>query len=131
MGDLFGVETPVERREMDWYSATVQRLYGKPPEWRWWAWEAVGGGTLVTGAVPVSVSANGKPTWPKGDGEKFIVTDAQRVETMRHYEQAEGKCAQCYGHGTRWFGWSRDEGNRYKPCEFCGATGVPTEARHD
>lgn len=78
---------------------------------------------LYTGAVETK-RKNGKSNWPKPHTQ-VVVTEGERDAEAARYEREHGRCRKCYGGGQEWGGWSAKDGNWYRPCSRCKATGRP------
>ena len=52
----------------------------------------------------------------------FVEHEALKKWNEQKHEKA-GTCPDCEGTGQRWVGWSRETGNRTRPCGRCGETG--------
>ena len=95
----------------------------KTPGWTPCAWERVGDDSLFRGSIETR-HKNGKPKWTK-PYTAVVVTAAEIDAEEDRYEREHERCRACFGRGTEWTGWSKGEGNRYKPCRRCSATGRP------
>ena len=61
-------------------------------------------------------------TWT-GSEKKACITDAELKAEVARYESETGLCAKCQGSAQEWWCWSVEDGNRYRPCRKCNATG--------
>jgi len=123
-----------ERKELD-HAETVARrkLPDMPADWRPYKFEAVGefpnASTLMTFAACRMKTLRSGPNKGKerrewyGPSRQAIVTPEERDAEQRRYEKETGRCGSCDGTREEWAGWSVMEGNRYRPCTRCGATG--------
>lgn len=115
------------------FIATVSReKLGMPIEWECYKWEKIGttDDVLVTGGLPRLITRGprkGRKTWD-GAGAKVVVTQGEIEAAKLAYEAETNRCHRCGGDGQEWCGWSAAEGNRYKPCTRCNATGVAPSA---
>jgi hypothetical protein len=117
----------------DWFNIYAVEKLDMPTGWRWFRFstspdDAPKGMVKLTGCVP-SYKKNGKPDW-----KHPIVPAATRFVPLSDIHahkvavgQREGKCWSCWGCGQQWAGWSRDDGVRYRHCQECDGTGLPTE----
>lgn len=118
------------------FNETVQRLHGVSPEWHWCAIDASGspGGYIkITGCVPIGRVTRGprqgRLKWPpKKDMQSFWVHRSDLEESSLMYERDTGNCRVCSGSGQEWCGWHHIEGNKYRPCSRCKATGKAPSA---
>jgi len=58
-----------------------------------------------------------------GPERSAIVTDSEERAEFARYERETGNCGVCGDTGQEWMGWSRVNGDRYRPCVRCTATG--------
>lgn len=110
----------------DWISIVARRKLGRSAEWRWAKWTALPGGYCVWGGVPRPKTRGknkGSPTWD-APLDECVVLDAEIMAAELEYEDDTNRCCACSGDGQEWSGWSAADGNRYRPCRRCGATGV-------
>ena len=118
----------------NWLNVVARKKLGQPQEWRWCKFEMIGDtyDCVVEGGVPrvlKSGERKGQPTWRDCALTKCVVTQAEHDQAKADYETETGKCNACAGSGLWLSGWSADAGNRFKPCQRCGATGKATEVR--
>lgn len=105
---------------------------GQGPEWQVFRWEAIpeANGSMLTGAVAPpfpSGKYKGKPNFKQRDvttEKRVLITKAEQAAYEARWEQETGKCARCEGEGKTVAGWSREEGQTYRPCRACGGTGA-------
>lgn len=122
---------PAPRRStMDFRTEVARRKLGAGQDWEPCRWEALGHGAeadcLITGGVPVI--RNGKRKWPPiTKCERVCVTHAEYIAERKRFEAETGKCSNCDGTGQEWAGWSASDGNRYRDCRHCHATGRAVE----
>ena len=118
--------------KVDFFNLTVQRMHGKPPEWRWCSldmhdmpedWVKIGG------AVPVGVVERGKnkgrPKWPD-QLETVHVRMKDIDESKQQYEAETGKCCECFGEGSSGSP-SKTMFYERKPCKRCAGTGLSAQ----
>ena len=123
MGGRLGGEASLEQH--------VKELFGLPDEWQAFRWEVKPYGIELEGAVPNGVYQKGKykgaVNWklvPKEQRMVFTITDAMHDTWLAGWEARTGRCYVCKGTAKEWHGWSREDGNRYRPCTRCNATGT-------
>ncbi len=105
---------------------------GQGPEWAIYRWESIpeANGSMLTGAVApplLSGKRKGKPNFSKRDvatEKRVFITNAERDAYEARWEQETGKCARCEGKAQTLAGWSKAEGQTYRPCRACGGTGA-------
>lgn len=106
-----------------WYEVIARKKAGGHPAWRACTWQAcMGADSLVEGAVP-NIGLDGKPRWVGMELDKVVVTDAEVEAAKLAYEAETGKCSKCAGSGQENAGWHYKEGNKYRDCKQCGASG--------
>jgi hypothetical protein len=120
---------------VDFAELTAKRKANHPDGWWMFKWEKVGDDILlVTGAVcPPKKTGKykGRPNYKGRDRSteaRIGLTYAEIDATRLAWEAETGKCSECQGSGQEWAGWSKDEGNRFRPCRRCGATGTAPKA---
>jgi hypothetical protein len=126
----------VER--FDWYQAFAEKHRSVPPGWRWFRVQTLNHQAprdqqtvLMEGGVAPKKTRGkyaGRPDWKARDkslDRTLALTFAELEQFQRDWETETGKCAQCYGTGRGWAGWSSAEGDRYADCRPCDATGKP------
>jgi hypothetical protein len=102
-----------------------------PDGWKWFELNChkdacPPGFTRVIGAVPIGTKRDGRPKWPKkSESQTLFLSDAEIAEAERIWERENGKCFHCAGTREEWYSWSKDDGNKYRPCGRCKATGEP------
>lgn len=109
-----------------YFAAGLKKLDTVPDGFEFHTWEAVTGGSMVKGGVGRIITRGprkGKRSWRGSKTTTVVVTEAEATSAREAYGRETGKCPRCEGSGQAWTGWSVDEGNRYKPCPECGATG--------
>ncbi len=122
---LFELEAvPVKHERKDWTNlAAMSKIKNCPENWYWCRWEALDGGTVVTGSES-TISKSGKRTWKgKDERQKVIITDADVQDQKDKYESETGNCWKCCGTSEEWAGWNHETGDSWKPCKRCDATG--------
>lgn len=113
---------------MSHVNEVAKRKVSGPEGWVMCAWERIGDGNdlIVTGGVPRLLKAGpskGKPTWRDVATQKAVVTSEELDDEQKRYEQATGKCGDCYGKGEVFQSWDVHDGTKYKKCSSCGGTG--------
>ena len=110
----------------------AREAFGLPPDWRAFAWKAVGAYSIVTGAVVREKITKGKGVgqwdWKKRDRSTELpatISDEAFKKWLKAWELETGLCSKCRGTKQEWYGWSQAEGAKYRPCQPCGATGAP------
>lgn len=97
--------------------------------WMAYRWEAVEGGSLVTGDVPIGFISRGKnkgcPKWSANSKNKrrVLVSDDQMQQIAAAYEADTGLCWDCQGTGKTFASWSAKEGTTYRKCSRCDGSG--------
>lgn len=117
--------------DIDFMSAAAFRKLGETSDWRVYKWEKVDYKSetpdfIVEGGVPRLLKSGprkGQPTFRDCVGRRTVVTWAEIQKAKSDYEAETGKCCECFGTGQYCYGWSRDEGNKYRDCGRCSATG--------
>ncbi len=127
--DLFPAK-PHEPRRPEFWVEVAKRKVGDP-KWEWFSSERIGDGDfLMEGGEPRTISKGprkGHRTWKHlapHEKKKVVVTQAEIQQAEADYERDTGKCNVCGGSGQEWRGWSRDNGDRFRPCLRCDATGA-------
>lgn len=137
MDDLFPSTGAAEpRKHYDFYNLHAREKLGMPDTWQWFRLEAKGENfTVITGAICTEVYLRGKrkgrTNWAKRDKETELPVTISRDEHkawLLAWEKRTGECHQCSGNGQQWTGWSRDEGNKFRPCTRCDSTGAAPKA---
>ncbi len=150
--DSSALELPLGRAELtnkttdddlrfDWINLFCREKYGAPELWRWFKWERKEIDKpheflLVEGGVCTAKIERGKrkgqDDWKKRDkamDRTFVVARKDLDAFQAEWQARTGSCFKCYGTGQEWGGWSAANGNRYRPCTKCNATGnVPSQA---
>lgn len=115
---------------VNFMEVVARKKVGEVQEWEVFKWEAVGEGEhlsyIIEGGVPrllKSGKRKGKKTWRDSPSKRTVVTKAEIVQAAKDYEAETGNCHVCCGSGQEWAGWSCDEGNKYRDCRRCSATG--------
>ena len=116
----------------------ARELLKMPANWRYYRWQRMPEDappnccthTLVTGAVCSAVFARGPrkghTNWSKRDAatdRSVLISDEEHNARLLAWEERTGNCHRCGGAGQDWAGWSAKEGDRYRPCPRCAATG--------
>lgn len=84
--------------------------------------EAVTGGMLLTGGIPIFI--NGRKKWPaRKNMERVILTSEEIAAEEHRYEAETSKCHKCYGTGMETIGWSAVTGMISRNCKRCGGHG--------
>lgn len=113
--------------ELQFYSAAgLKKLDAAPEGFEFYSWQAMTGGVLLKGGVCRTLTRGpraGKKSWRGSKTTTVIVTEAEAMAERESFGRETGKCPRCDGTGQAWTGWSIDEGNKYKPCSECDATG--------
>jgi len=98
--------------------------------WVGYQWEKLTGGNVVTGQVPDGVYSSGprkgEPRFrnhAEAHKKTVAISDADVQEAAKAYENKSGCCWYCKGKGRVFAGWSSANGTRYKPCDYCKASG--------
>ena len=112
-----------------------------PDGWRWFRFERLPKDAResthiqITGAVCTEVFTRGPrkghKNWSKRDlstERQVVFSDAEHEKWCEQWEVKTGKCRACAGTGLDWCGWSAKEGNRYRDCRRCNATGKAPSA---
>jgi hypothetical protein len=118
----------------DVYRAAARRKLGAPDAWEWYALEAIGRDTLVTGGIPSHPSAkNGRLRWQGVKGERVVLSRADIVDEKATYERDTGRCADCAGSGKTLRAAGKRDGKAYReygPCRTCSGNGsAPTSVQ--
>jgi hypothetical protein len=125
---------------MNFYNETARKKYNLPNDWEWYKMEALGAhgkydAVKLTGAVAPKKTRGkykGRPNWRKLDKRTecaVVITDVDIGLFKAAYERTTFNCHECAGSGQVWCGWSLDDGNRFRACSRCNATGkAPAEA---
>lgn len=99
------------------------RKIGNPTGFTLCGWEILDDDTTVVRMCLELPRVEGEKIRWTGEAKKACVTEAEvKAEEVR-YEAETGMCADCGGTKETWAGWSKNEGNKYRPCRKCGATG--------
>jgi ribosomal protein L40E len=112
---------------IDTLNLAARKKLGVGDDWQWCESEAITGGFLLTGSKTTIGPRSGRPKWIR-PMEKVLIADADLREAEKSWEAEHGKCFRCEGTKQELFGWSKADGNKYRPCTRCGATGNPPEA---
>lgn len=85
----------------------------------------------VTGMVaPAMKTQPERSDFKRGDRatkKTVVLPVADHDAWLARWEQANQKCHKCEGSGQELAGWSVSDGNRYRPCSRCKATGKPPQ----
>lgn len=104
----------------------ARRKAGAGEEWKAFRFEAVTGGYIVVGAIPVGVYSRGprkgKPKW-NGTGTKIVVSDADVKAEADKYVLDTGNCPDCLGTREELQSWSATHGTKTQPCSVCAGSG--------
>lgn len=113
---------------MNFTEEVARKKLSKGADWQMTGWECVGetSDLIVRGAVPVGEFKSG----PRKGRAKFakpfdscVVTEAEAKAAAVAWEAETGKCSKCQGTGQELAGWRAGEGNKYRDCRRCSATG--------
>lgn len=110
----------------------ARKKLSESESWKMIGWELVGdtGDVIVKGGIPRKLKSGprkGQDTWRDTEIKKACVTEKEDVIERLLYESETGNCSKCQGTKQMYAGWSAEEGNRYKPCNRCNATGIAPE----
>jgi len=106
-------------KRIDHAGNVALRKVGNPPGFTVCGWTALDdGGTLYR------MKFNPKPGKWTGDEKLACVLQSELDAEHARYETETGNCFRCDGSGQEWAGWDHKEGNRYRPCRRCNATGM-------
>ena len=107
-----------------------------PPEWKAYKWEAFPDCArepmlyqeLTGGVAPTTTRGKrkGKPNWRKMDKttkRTVVITVEEHKAWLIEWEKKTGLCSRCEGTGKLLESWSREEGDKYRPCPKCNGTG--------
>lgn len=128
--DIFLAEP--ERVFIDWIAVVARQKVGGDEAWLVARWERIGDtNDLKVGIGPARDKLTGKnkglKTWRDTSGKltlKYcVVTEGEIQQAMAAYEARTGNCSECEGTGSYCYGWSAKEGNMFRPCSHCGASG--------
>lgn len=113
---------------IDFLNVCAQKKMGEG--WVWRTSEVISGGFLLTGAKPIGTVTRGPrkgaPKFPPPrEYQKVVITFEERDAAYAEYESATGKCYVCEGKGEENYGWSREEGQKFRTCSRCKGTGAP------
>lgn len=108
----------------NWLDRTARQKLGKAQEWKAFFFEVMNdaGDVLIMGGVPTK-TRKGDDKWDRKTADKCVVTKPECAATMAAFERETGKCAECEGSGQTLAGWHHIEGDRFRPCSRCEATG--------
>ncbi|WP_320152984.1 hypothetical protein [uncultured Tolumonas sp.] len=114
---------------VDFVEMVARRKLNQPEEWELCGWERIGDSNdlIVEGGIPRPLKSGprkGARTWRDSKISKVCVTDAEEIQEKLNYEKETGKCCKCAGTGSMWYEWHHIDGNKYKACNRCSATGV-------
>ena len=117
-----------EQGRIDFVEIVARKKLNQPQEWQMCGWERIGDSydLLVEGGIPRLLKSGprkGMRTWRDSKINKVCVTEAEEIQEKLNYEKETGKCCKCSGSGSMWYEWNHIDGNKYKPCNRCGATG--------
>jgi hypothetical protein len=112
--------------DVDFFNVCAEKKMGAG--WCWRQSEAVGGAFVLTGAKPIGVFSRGprkgKPKFPdKKAYEKVVITTDELNAAYAEYEASTRNCYRCQGKGLENYGWSAEEGQKYRACKRCNGTG--------
>ncbi|WP_411975956.1 hypothetical protein [Sulfitobacter faviae] len=123
-----------ERKHYNFDLMLIQSQGSVPDGWGIYSWEVVNLHTPheaihLTGGVgrPIKKGKRkGRTTWRDMDPSTkmvFTFTRQQMAAFRKAWEAETGECSNCHGNGTECYGWSATEGERFRPCKACNATG--------
>jgi hypothetical protein len=101
------------------------RKIGNPEGFTVCGWEVLDDGSVLYRMMREMPRADGERRKWEGNEKTACVTRAEVIAEMTRHETDTGRCAECDGTTQEWAGWSAYEGNRWRPCRRCGATGKP------
>ena len=93
--------------------------------WEWFRFERIGPDILCEGSEcrrKTRGKDKGSRMW-FGPKAKVVISPKEIEDENKIYEHDTGNCSQCCGDGQEWMGWSAVDGDHWKPCHRCGATG--------
>lgn len=120
----------------DWLNIIAAER-GLPLGWSWfhseWKGESAHAVMIVKGGVAGHVFQRGpnkgKPNPKKRTSvSEMVVTRDDMRAVKAKWEAETGKCADCFGRGYCVVGWSKAEGEKYRGCTRCKATGAARAA---
>ena len=110
------------------------------PDWKCSCWEWVGepGGVVgvnkLDGAVYPPITRGerrGEPNWRKPvewSKKTVYIAPSDHAAWLLEWERKNNRCSKCMQNkGQEWFGWSVNDGARYRQCRRCGGSGLPPE----
>ena len=104
----------------------AMRKLGDIPNFKFFAWEAVGDATIMEGCVTTKLVTKGKrkglPAY-EGERVKVVVTESEVLAEAARYATETGNCPDCMGSGQEWRGWDHITGHMYETCRRCGGKG--------
>jgi hypothetical protein len=127
-----------DRIEVDFTMLALRAKYQIPENWSVFIWELKNIDTpaeyiLHTGAVVTEVFGKGPRKGCKNYAKRdkstqmdLPLTSSELEEAAKQWSRETGNCRYCKGNGNSWFGWSAEEGNRYRFCKPCDGTGKAT-----
>jgi hypothetical protein len=118
----------------------IREEYELPGDWQMVSWERKSMDTpseylVCEGAIYKQVYTRGprkghthfgKPE--PGTSLTVSITAKQHQRWLDQWERDTGLCRECQGSKWSCCGWNHEKGNRYRPCDRCGATGQATNA---
>ncbi|WMC11709.1 hypothetical protein PU634_04920 [Oceanimonas pelagia] len=115
-------------KPLNFIEEAARKKLAAPAGWAMSGWERVGdtNDLIVKGGIPYTVKSGtnkGRRSWQGVKLDRAAVTEAETRQAKLDYERDTGNCAVCQGSGKAWAGWDHIDGNRYEPCQRCGATG--------
>lgn len=113
---------------MSWHEKAARKKLGKAAEWKAFFFEVMNdsGDVLIMGGVPTKIKTGpraGHDKWNRKAADKCVVTRAELNAIRAEFERETGQCSECEGSGKTLAGWHHIEGDRFRPCSRCRATG--------
>ena len=112
---------------MIYHAESVARgKLGHPADFKFFRYESVTGGLLLTGCVTTQVYSSGpRKGRPKYEGDKavVVVTPLELSAEQIRYSAETGNCAECIGEAKVFQSWDHVTGTTYRPCRTCNGTG--------
>lgn len=116
-------------KRIDHGERVALRKIGSPECFTVCGWEALDDGGVLYRMKREMPRTDGERRKWTGDEKTACVTRADLDAEMIRHENETGRCAECDGSAQEWAGWSVTDGNKWRPCRRCGATGKPANNR--
>lgn len=125
----------MERIKADFTMMALMKKFKIPDGWEVYMWELKNMNTpseyiMHSGAVVTELFKSGRRKGMKNWAKKNRLHEMELPLTRDEIKSAAlawqsetGNCMECKGNGDEWFGWSAQDGHKYRPCKHCGATG--------